>query len=112
MGERLKFLDRDGFLKRIVIREVSLPDGTVVCIRALSAGAIIAGADNAGDSFEPANLLVKSLCDADGRLLFAESDKNKVMEVDHMALKVILDAILEMNGLKRNEDGTGSAEKN
>ena len=109
MGERLKALDREGFLNRAVIREVPLPDGSLVCIRALPASAIVSGADSA---FEPGSLLVKSLCDVEGVLLFKEDDKDAVMGVDHLALKTILDAILDLNGLKQAEDATGSAEKN
>ena len=107
MGEKAKVLDREGFLKRAVIREVSLSDGSIVYIRALSASTIVAGADGA-NVFAPANLLVHSLCDADGKLLFAEGDAGGVMAVDHMALKLILDAVLDLNGLKAE----GAPEKN
>jgi hypothetical protein len=103
-----RILDREGFLQRAVIREVPLPDGAAVCIRALSASLLVAGADAAAGVFEPANLLVHSLCDASGRLLFAEEEKNAAMTVDHMALKIILDAILDLNGLKAE----GAPEKN
>ncbi|MCL1940031.1 MAG: hypothetical protein FWG04_05160 [Desulfovibrionaceae bacterium] len=112
MGERMKALDRDGFLKRAVIREVSLPDGSTVCIRALPASMLVAGADSAASVFEPANLLVRSLCDENGALLFRDDEKSEIMAVDHMALKAILDAILELNGLGRHETEAGSAEKN
>jgi hypothetical protein len=108
MGEKLKTLDRDGFLRRAVIREVALPGGANVCIRALSASVIVAGAENAADVFEPANLLVCSLCDENGKLLFGEGEKSEAMTVDHMALKIILDAIMELNGLKSE----GAPEKN
>ncbi|MDR2696035.1 MAG: hypothetical protein LBC79_06615 [Deltaproteobacteria bacterium] len=108
MDERLKTLDREGCLRRAVIREVLLPDGSSVCIRALSASVIVSGVDNAADVFEPANLLVHSLCDESGRPLFGEGEKSEAMSVDHMALKVILDAIVELNGLKAG----GAPEKN
>ena len=107
MGERLKALDRVGFLNRAVIREVPLPDGSLVCIRALSASTIVAGADSSAGVFETSNLIVQSLCDMDGTLLLGESDKSAVMNVDHMALKTILEAVLELNGLK-----DAGAEKN
>ena len=106
---RLQSLDRDGFLKRAVIREVSLPDGSTVCIRALPASLIVSGSATVDESvFAPANLLLHSLCGADGRLLFGENDKEAVMAVDHMALKIILDAILDLNGLAPE----GALEKN
>jgi len=107
MGERLKALDRDGFLHRAVIKEVFLPDGSLVYIRALSASTIVAGADSAAGVFETSNLIVKSLCDMNGTLLLEDGDKNAVMNVDHMALKTILEAVLELNGLK-----DAGAEKN
>ena len=108
MGEKQKILDREGFLKRAVIRQVPLSDGSIVCIRALSASTIVSGADSVANAFEPASLLVKSLCDADGKLLFEEGETGEAMAVDHMALKTILDAILDLNGLKTE----GAPEKN
>jgi hypothetical protein len=108
VGDKTKILDRDGFLNRAVIREVPLSDGSSVCIRALPASAIVAGAQDAASAFEPANLLVQSLCDANGKLLFAQGDTSGVMAVDHLALKTILDAILDLNGLRAQ----GAPEKN
>ena len=104
-----KPLDREGFLKRIVIRSEPLPDGSVVCIRALPASLIVSGAEDAAKTFESANMLVQSLCDEDGKLLFAEGEKDQAMTIDHMALKVILEEIVEINGLnpptKDGEEG-------
>lgn len=108
-----KPLTRDGFMKRVVVKEVGLPDGQTVCIRILPASFIVAGADDAANIFEPANLLVHSLCEADGELMFAEGEQGEAMAVDHMALKVILDAILDLNGLRFSQEGeAGAPEKN
>ena len=108
-----KPLDREGFLKRIVTKTVSLPDGSVVCIRALPASLIVSGAEDAAKTFESANMLVQSLCDENGKLLFAEGEKDQAMTIDHMALKVILEEILDLNGLKTPKEGeAGAPEKN
>jgi len=109
-----KPLSKDAFLKRVVTRVVELDAENSVCIRALPASMIISGIGN--DSvFEPANLLVQSLCDSNGALLFAEEDKSRAMTIDHMALKKILEAIIDLNGLRPDEAGTavtGGPEKN
>lgn len=108
-----KPLDREGFLKRIVTRPVALPDGSVVCIRALPASLIVSGAEDAEKTFESANMLVQSLCDEHGTLLFAEGEKDQAMTIDHMALKVILNEIIDLNGLKTPTKGeAGAPEKN
>lgn len=108
-----KPLDREGFLKRIVTRPVPLPDGSVVCIRALPASLIVSGAEDAAKTFESANLLVQSLCDEDGKLLFGAGEKDQAMTIDHMALKVILEEIVDLNGLKSPKEGEeGAPEKN
>lgn len=109
MGEKLKTLDREGFLKRFSFRDAQLPDGSIVRIRALPARYVVDGPE---DRFSPEKLLLHSLCDENGELLFAEDEGEQVMAVDSASLKVILDAVLELNGLARSEDGTGSAEKN
>ena len=100
----MKPLDREGFLKRIVTRPVTLPDGSVVCIRALPASLIVSGAEDAAKTFESANMLVQSLCDENGKLLFAEEEKELALTIDHMALKVILEEIVEINGLNPPTD--------
>ena len=106
-------LTRDGYLNRAVVKVVPLDDGNCVCIRALPASMIVHGAEDAKETFSAANMLVNSLCDEDGALLFAEGEKDLVMRVDHVALKKILDAIAEMNALKPAGDGeAGVAEKN
>ena len=108
-----KPLDREGFLKRIVTRPVPLPDGSVVCIRALPASLIVSGAEDAAKTFESANMLVQSLCDEDGKLLFGAGEKDQAMTIDHMALKVILEEIVDLNGLKSPKEGEeGAPEKN
>ena len=108
-----KPLDREGFLKRIVTRPVPLPDGSVVCIRALPASMIVSGAEDAAKTFESANMLVQSLCDENGKLLFGEGEKQEAMTIDHMALKILLDEILDLNGLKPPKEGEeGAPEKN
>jgi hypothetical protein len=107
-----KTLSRDAFLKRAVIREVPLDDNAVVCIRALPASLIVSGVDASG-VFEPANLLVHSLCDGNGVLLFAGEEKAQAMTIDHLALKKILDAIIDLNGLRPAEAGEAAGpEKN
>lgn len=112
-----KPLDREGFLKRIVTRPVTLPDGSVVCIRALPASLIVSGVEDAAKTFESANMLVQSLCDEDGKLLFSEGDKDQLMTIDYMGIKVILDEIIDLNGLKPpagadGEEKEGAPEKN
>jgi hypothetical protein len=108
-----KPLDRDGFLKRAVTRDVFLSDGAVVRIRALPASMIVQGVADAKEVFDPANLLVKSLCDANGALMFSEGEKNEALTVDHQSLKTILDAIVELNGLGAGDTaGADAAEKN
>ncbi|MDR2489761.1 MAG: hypothetical protein LBD42_09805 [Desulfovibrio sp.] len=104
-----KPLDREGFLKRIVIRQVPLPDGSVVCVRALPASLIVSGAEDVAKTFESGNMLVQSLCDENGKPLFTEEEKDQAMTIDHMALKVILDEILDLNGLKPPKDGEEGA---
>lgn len=112
MGQA-KPLDREGFMKRAVIRNVTLEDGSVVCIRALPASLIVSGAENAAKTFESANLLVQSLCDEEGELLFAEGETDQAMTIDHMSLKLLLDEILDLNGLKPPKEGEKeTAEKN
>ena len=44
--------------------------------------------------------------------MFADNEGEQAMSVDGASLKIIMDAILELNGLKRNEDEAGAAEKN
>ena len=106
-------LNRDGFMRRAVIREVQLDEDSVVCIRALPASMFFAGNEDPQKTFEPANLLVQSLCDKDGALLFAGEETDRVMTVDHMALKKILDAIIDLNGLKAPVGSeAGEPEKN
>ena len=108
-----KPLDREGFLKRVLIKEVPLADGAVVCIRALPASQIVKGAEEAATTFESANLLVHSLCDETGTLLFADDEKAEAMTLDHKSLKTVLDAILDLNGLKPPKEGeAGAPEKN
>lgn len=108
-----KPLDRQGFLQRIITKPVSLPDGSIVCIRALSASLIVSGAEDADKTFKPANMLIQSLCDEEGNRLFADGEEDQAMSIDHMALKIILEAILDLNGLKPSKEGEeGAPEKN
>lgn len=107
-----KPLDRDGYLKRAFTRPVELSDGAIVNIRALPASLIVSGAQDTS-LFEPANLLVQSLADENGQRLFADGEKSEAMTIDHTSLRVILDAIMELNGLQTANDGTaGDVEKN
>ncbi len=107
MGGQPKTLDRDGFLKRFSFRDAALPDGSIVRIRALPARYVVDGPE---DRFSPVKLLVNSLCDENGELLFADDEGDQAMSVDSASLKIILDAVLDLNGLKRDE--AGAAEKN
>ena len=102
-------LDRDGYVKRFSFKDVGLPDGLSVRIRALPASYLL-GEDE--DRFSIPSLLVNSLCDEDGALLFSESEADQAMAVDSASLKPIMDAILELNGLGRKDDEAGSAGKN
>ncbi|MDL2280150.1 hypothetical protein LJC15_05795 [Desulfovibrio sp. OttesenSCG-928-G11] len=109
----VKPLDREGYLNRAVIKQIPLPDGSVVCIRALPASLIVSGAEDATKTFESANMLVQSLCDENGKPLFTEGEKDQAMTIDHMALKVILKEILDLNGLRPPKEGEeGAPEKN
>ncbi len=108
MNEQSKTLDREGFVKRFSYRDAVLPDGSIVRIRALPASYVVAGPE---DRFSPVKLLVHSLCDQDGSLLFAEDEGDAAMAVDSASLKIILDAVLELNGLTQNDEASG-AEKN
>lgn len=115
MGGEQFPLDREGFLKRIVTKDVPLPDGSLVCIRALPASLIVSGAENSSETFATANMLVQSLCDEHGNLLFGdgEDEKDQAMTVDHLSLKIILDAIVDLNGLRPPKEGEeGEPEKN
>ena len=109
MGERQKTLDRDGYMKRFSFKDTELPDGSIVRIRALPASYIVDGAE---ERFSPMSLLVNSLCDENGVLMFAENEGEQAMTVDGASLKIIMDAIMELNGLNRSGDEAGSAEKN
>lgn len=108
-----RILDRESFLKRAVIREVSLADGAVVCIRALPAGVIVAGGEEAKKAFEPANLLTHSLCDENGARLFAEEETDLALTIDHSSLSTLMKEILDLNGLRPVKNGEAEdAEKN
>lgn len=107
MAGTLKTLDREGFLRRFSYKDVALPDGSAVRVRALPASYVVDGPD---DRFSPVNLLVSSLCDENGAPLFAGDEGEQAMAVDSASLRIILDAILDLNGLSRDE--AGAPEKN
>jgi len=110
---QVKTLNREGLLKRAVIKQVQLDENSAVCIRALPASMIVSGADGSNEVFETSNLLVHSLCDEEGKLLFSGDEKAETMTIDHLALKKLLEAIVELNGLKAKPDGEESEpEKN
>ena len=113
MSQKPRPLDREGFLKRVVMQQVELDADSIVCIRALPASVIVEGSDGK-HNFEPANMLVHSLCDKDGVLLFTGEETAQAMTIDHISLKKILDAIVELNGLRIPETGgdAGEPEKN
>lgn len=110
MGQTVKPLDRQGFLRRNV-REVELPDGNVVCIRPLSAGYLVrnTGTDGklAEKAFSAESMFVESLTDADGNRLFGPEEKDAALTIDVRSFQVLLDAILDLNGLRpvMNADG-------
>jgi hypothetical protein len=65
------------------------------------------------DRFSSASLLINSLCDENGEPLFAAGEGEQAMTVDGVSLKIILDAILALNGLATANTGEASAaEKN
>ena len=112
-------LDRDGFLNRKVVKLVELSGEDKVFIRALPAILIIAAAESdekAKEVFGSANLLLNSLCNDKGELLFnpgAPGESEAVLTIDHQALKTIMDAIVELNALKAApEDEESAAVKN
>lgn len=106
-------LDRNAYMSRAIVREVALGDDTSVYIRALPASVIVNGSDNPAETFATANLLVRSLCDKAGSLMFSENERNEALTIDHAALKTIIDAILDLNGLRpKNEAGEDSPVKN
>lgn len=107
-----KALDRDGYLKRVFTQPVELSDGAIVNIRALPASIIVNGAQDAS-LFEPANLLVQSLVDEQGKRLFEDGEKDQAMTIDHTSLRAVLDAIMALNGLQPAKEGeAGDVEKN
>ena len=113
MGQLAKPLGREAFLKRAVVKEVTLPNEDILCIRALPASFFISKDKDDMKSFETDNLLVLSLCDQDGKLLFEGDEKDLVMTVDHMSLKVLMDAIIDLNGLSTAaKGGMEAVEKN
>lgn len=98
-------LNRESYLKRSIVREVPLADGAVICIRALPASAIVNGAEDPVKTFTSENLLVQSLCDSEGNLLFADGEQGEAMRIDHASLRIIMDAILDLNGLRPAKGG-------
>ena len=114
MGELAKPLDRAGFLRRN-LRQVELPDGNVVCIRPLTARYLV---DNAGDGgkFSPQNLLAESLVTEDGQRMFGPDEAEATLTLDLPSFKVLIDAIMELNGLvpllEGGDGDGGGAEKN
>jgi response regulator of citrate/malate metabolism len=112
MSQKPRPLNREGFMSRVVMQQVELDENSIVCIRALPASVIVEGSDDK-HSFEPAKMLVHSLCDENGTLLFSNEETAQAMTIDHVALKKILEAIVDLNGLKKTNDGeAGEPEKN
>lgn len=110
MDQKHKPLDRAGYVKRFSFKDAELPDGSIVRIRALPASYLVDGPE---ERFSPERLLTSSLCDENGALIFAENEGEKAMSVDGVSLRIIMDAIMELNALKRNADEeAGDAEKN
>ena len=109
MGQLVKPLGKDAFVRRYTFKDVELSDGAVVRIKSLPASYIVSGKENA---FASANLLVHSLCEEDGRLMFAEGESDQAMTVDMASLNILMKAILELNGLTQAEGEASAAEKN
>lgn len=98
-------LTRESYLARAVVKPVDLPDGSVVHIRALPAAMLIDSNKSTDEVFGTANMLVHSLCEADGELMFAEGEQGDAMSVDYASLQAILAAILALNGLTPVKQG-------
>lgn len=104
-------LNRESFLKRVVVEAVELPNGDTVYIRALPASFFIGKPED-----EPVNdgdILTRSLCDEKGQPMFTDGEAETAMTVDLPSLKAIMSNIVRLNGLKsRNEGEIEQAEKN
>lgn len=107
-------LNRESFLKRVVVEPVELSNGDTVYIRALPASMIVGvDQDALGENLKAGNMLVHSLCDADGKRLFADDEGTAALTVDLASLKVLTDAINTLNGFTASRSDTQEqAEKN
>lgn len=104
-------LNREAFMKRVVVEPVELPNGDTVYIRALPASFFVGRPDD--EPVKDGDILTRSLCDADGQPMFAEEEAETAMIVDLPSLKAIMSHIVELNGLKSREgEAQGQAEKN
>lgn len=105
-------LSRDEILAKsdFVVKELEVPEwGGMVFIRSFS-GKIRDGFESSLSQNEKtrfvnfrARFAVNVLCDKDGKLLFSESDINLLSEKSGKALDRILDAGMELNGMKNKD---------
>ena len=106
-------LNRESFLKRVVVEAVELPNGDTVYIRAVPASMVISGdKESVAKNLESGNMLVQSLCDADGTRLFNDGENNDALTIDLASLNVITRAINKLNGFTLGDDAQEQAEKN
>ena len=106
-------LNREAFMKRVVVEPVELPNGDTVYIRAIPASMVV-GSDKAvlAKNLESGNMLVQSLCTEDGTRMFTDGEANDALTIDLAALDVLLAAIFKLNGLTAGKDAQEQAEKN
>jgi hypothetical protein len=90
------------FDTRSDLRQVALPDGSIVAIRPLTG----AGADAFGAAslktpeLARATLVVACACDAAGMPLFMSVDVSRVAQLPNRVLAPIVEAIIDHNGLR------------
>jgi len=104
-----RLLNREGFLNRFAFKDVELNDGATVRIRALPSSYIVSEVEG---RFASAKMLVNSLCNEDGTLMFTGEEGEQAMTIDMASLNLIMEAIVELNGLKKNIGEASPAEKN
>lgn len=106
-------LNREAFMKRVVVEPVELPNGDTVYIRAMPASMVVGSdKDTLTKNLESGNMLVQSLCTEDGTRMFEDGEDNEAMTIDLAALNVLLAAIYKLNGLSVSRDAQEQAEKN
>lgn len=106
-------LNREAFMKRVVVEPVELPNGDTVYIRAMPASMVVGSdKDVIAKNLESGNMLVQSLCTEDGTRMFQDDEAKDALTIDLAALDVLLAAIFKLNGLNSGKDAQEQAEKN